>query len=381
MNNMNELEEILISHYKKYPCMQIQDAVKLIYQNEFAGGHLISNEAESLARLREEIVTGGQTQCHGDHGQGTCPLAQSVRPSCGEPLFEEIGNGLCRLNLRGLADRTVSLETVNRFFIYTSETIKGTIRVFEKKLGILLDCCDKGTLTFKRDEAEEYVSAYKKQGYPPVSHSAIYREMYHPAYRIVLSDFCRYFDIFCRIDELLKRAESSQYAKDHITVAVDGGSCSGKSTLAALLHKIYDCNLFHMDDFFLTPELRTEERLRETGGNVDYVRFKDEVINGIQSRRSFEYRIYDCSAKTMQQAVSVTPKKLNIVEGAYSMHPTLSDYYDLKIFLNIEADEQSRRILKRNGPVMHKRFMEEWVPKENAYFKKFDVASKCDLVF
>ena len=50
-----------------------------------------------------------------------------------------------------------------------------------------------------------------------------------------------------------------------MVVAIDGNSGAGKSTLAALIADVYDCNLFHMDDFFLRPEQRTEERLKETG--------------------------------------------------------------------------------------------------------------------
>ena len=33
----------LITHYEKYPEMQIQDAVKLLFQSEFGPGHLLSN--------------------------------------------------------------------------------------------------------------------------------------------------------------------------------------------------------------------------------------------------------------------------------------------------------------------------------------------------
>ena len=37
MHDTAELKKILFEHYKRYPCMQVQDMVKLIYQNEFAG--------------------------------------------------------------------------------------------------------------------------------------------------------------------------------------------------------------------------------------------------------------------------------------------------------------------------------------------------------
>ncbi|MDK2902990.1 hypothetical protein [Mahella sp.] len=183
-----------------------------------------------------------------------------------------------------------------------------------------------------------------------------------------------FFEIFCRIDSLME-------SHDTVNVAIDGNSGAGKSTLASLISSVYDCNIFHMDDFFLTPELKTEERLKEVGGNVDYVRFKQEVINGLHSKREFQYNIYDCKQKAFRQSVSVIPKKLNIIEGSYSMHPTLINNYDLKIFLYIDEKEQSLRILKRNGASMLKRFLYEWIPLENRYFKELNIREQSDLIF
>ena len=181
-------------------------------------------------------------------------------------------------------------------------------------------------------------------------------------------------DIYRRIDGLLN-------TKDKIIIAIEGNSAAGKSTLALLISNIYDCNLFHMDDYFLQPELKTEERLREVGGNVDYVRFKDAVIAGINSRRSFSYRAYDCKQMRLKELILVEPKKLSIIEGSYSMHPVFADNYDLKIFLQIGKKEQRNRILKRNGELMYKRYAEEWIPKENSYFFEFKIKEKCDKVY
>ena len=48
--------------------------------------------------------------------------------------------------------------------------------------------------------------------------------------------------------------------RDRVIVAIDGRCGSGKTTLAAKLQKQLHCSVFHMDDFFLRPEQRTEER-------------------------------------------------------------------------------------------------------------------------
>ena len=166
--------------------------------------------------------------------------------------------------------------------------------------------------------------------------------------------------IKARIDALLSE-------KPFVIIAIDGSAASGKSTLAEQLVQLYDCNLFHMDDFFLRPEQRTPERFAEVGGNVDYERFQEEVLLPLKSGNSFSYRPFDCSTFTLAAPVTVAPKKLNIIEGTYSHHPYFGNPYDLKILLTVDKETQRQRILERPA-FLHKRFFEEWIPMENRYF-------------
>lgn len=168
--------------------------------------------------------------------------------------------------------------------------------------------------------------------------------------------------------------------KDFLIIAIDGNCTAGKTTLAAGLAGIYDCNVFHMDDFFLRPAQRTAERFAQTGGNVDYERFSEEVLFPLRDKRPFSYRPFDCKTFTLSEAVHVTPKSLNIIEGTYSHHPFFNDPYDLKIFLSVTPEIQHQRILER--PVfLHKRFFEEWIPMEQQYFDGFGISYKSDFCF
>lgn len=352
------LKSVLIMHANLYPKMEIQDAVKLVYQNEFGGGHLIRDEQESFRRLTEEYAASRKTGL--GHQAG--------------PLFVNIGNGMCRLDLSVLEDRRLSIYTANRFFVNTANDIKGSIAGFEAKLDILWQCCWDGKLKYPPDDLEAYLEDYRNRGYPPVGHSATYKAAYKPAYRIVKAEYCAYLEVFRAIDALMASGR-------RVTVAIDGNSGAGKSALGALIAEVYDCNLFHMDHFFLRPEQRTEERLHETGGFVDYERFHREVIQGLECGRPFSYRVFDCGEMALGEEVRVEPKQLNIIEGSYSMHPTLAGYYDLKIFLQVAPEEQARRILRRNGEAMLKRFLSEWIPRENKYFEEMGIREQCHLVF
>jgi len=164
-----------------------------------------------------------------------------------------------------------------------------------------------------------------------------------------------------------------------IVIAIDGNCTAGKTTLAAALEKEYDCNVFHMDDFFLRPQQRTAQRYAEPGGNVDYERFLEEVLIPLQTGEPFSYRPFDCRTFTLSDAVEVIPKQLNIVEGTYSLHPYFGEVYDLKVFLSVCPELQRERILKRPA-FLHQRFFEEWIPMEEAYFCNLRVPSRSDLM-
>lgn len=163
-----------------------------------------------------------------------------------------------------------------------------------------------------------------------------------------------------RIDELMSH-------KKQVIVAIDGNCTAGKTTLAGKLAELYDCNVFHMDDFFLRPEQCTAERYAEVGGNVDYERFAEEVLIPLKDGKSFSYRPFDCSTFTLADPVTVAPKKLNIIEGTYCHHPYFGDPYDLKIFLTVSPEIQRQRILEQSS-FLHQRFFEEWIPMEQRYF-------------
>ncbi len=351
----SELRDLLLRQFKRCPEAQVCDTVKLLYQSEFAGGHLIEDASESLKRLNEECAS----------------LVYTTLAA--EEAFEDIGGSLCRMNLRSLTSLGITVETANRFFVETADSARGTLESFEFKLDVLLELCRNGELPLKPEIAETYIRELKKKGYPPVSHSEEYREAYAPAYRVVKAAYRDYIEVFGSIDSLLEQGGI-------VIVAIDGSCASGKSALASLIGGVYDCNIFHMDDFFLRPEQKTQQRLKETGGNVDYERFAAEIIKGITTGSEFSYRKYDCKAQKLGEPIPVKPKRLNVIEGSYSMHPSLIGFYGLKVFLGISAAAQSERILKRNGPDMHKRFIREWIPMENSYFEQMSIKEQANIV-
>ena len=166
---MEELMQILKAHAARYPEMEPTDAVKLIYQNEFGGGHLIRDEAACLVYLRREY--------------------DSTPKSPGLPLWEDIGNGIVRVNLAALAEERYHLDKLGQDFIRSAREHTGTVPSFEEKLARLRAMTEDGIFSFSPAELDAYLTKYRDQGYPPVSHSPRYRAAYAPAYRVVLKQY------------------------------------------------------------------------------------------------------------------------------------------------------------------------------------------------
>ena len=168
------LMSTLQAHARQYPLMRPCDAVKLIFQNEFGGGHMIRDAESSLRFLREECME----------------LARRAA----KPLCENIGNGYSRLNLAAIDTEQISLERVNEIFVASSRERSGSVEDFVAKLDILREVAREGVFSFSMEELEKYFNEYRERGYPVVSHSATYREAYHPAYRVIDSKYLNAID-------------------------------------------------------------------------------------------------------------------------------------------------------------------------------------------
>ena len=176
------------------------------------------------------------------------------------------------------------------------------------------------------------------------------------------------------------RVKARLTQQERVLIAIDGNACAGKTTLAAQWGELLEANVFHMDDYFLLPQMRTPERLAQPGGNVDAERFLSEVLLPASRGETAHVQKYDCHEDALLPALSVPPKRIAIVEGAYCLHPLLSAYYDIRVLYRIEPVLQSRRILARNGAEALKVFQSRWIPLENHYFTQLHIEDHCDFI-
>ena len=350
MGKCERTRELILEHYRKYPRLQIQDIFKFLYQSSFGCEHLVSELDTVTDNIQKEYEN---------------------KKAQGGELFDELDGEYCRVHLCAL-DRGLSAKTLGKLFCASAKDTGGGTSELERKLTVARELVYSGDILLDPCEFDSEACEWRASGYVALHHSLEFCECYAPSYRVISSRYVPYLQLFSKIDTRLSEGE--------LTLAIDGGSASGKTTLSEMLGELYDSNVFHMDDFFLRPEQRTAERYAEVGGNVDRERFLDEVLIPLKRKQSVGYRRFDCSTMTVTPAVEIAPRRLAVIEGAYSMHPELSLYYDLSVFLDISAELQRKRIEKRNTPNMARRFFDEWIPLEKVYFSQMMVAERCDMV-
>lgn len=156
--------DTLLAHFERYPRMEAQDAVKLIYQMEFGPEHLIRDEKKSLKTLEEEMA--------------------ALSADAEEALYVPIGNGLCRLNLRACLSRGIEAADINRLLCETAKGVSGDKKRFWQGVRVLQELADADETPFEPVLLDLFLARYPKTC-PPMHHSEMYRRFYQPAYRVV----------------------------------------------------------------------------------------------------------------------------------------------------------------------------------------------------
>lgn len=315
------IEEYFYLHKNRYELLP-EDEVKLLFQAHFGGGHFVSNLKSAEEYLESELNSISENE-FSDY--------QS---------YEPVSDKYARLHLSKLADVGISPKTAARVFAFSAE--KATD---EEKQSFIEDV--------EKLVDNAFAKKYLSDGVRAISHSDFYRKKYSPHYRVIARKCVKYFPLLKRIDELLSK-------KKRLVIGIDGKAGSGKSTLAKFLKDVYDADIIKADDFFVPKSEKTAERLKEIGGNIDYVRMKKEVFDHM-SDETLSYTPFVCSKQRLGEPKIIDLSGVTIIEGSYSSHPYFSYKFDVSVFCDIDDELQKKRIIARNGD-FSKKFFEEFIP-------------------
>lgn len=186
-----DLSATLARHAELYTKMEPADAVKLVYQSVFGGGHLVENEAESLRFLSEERAA------------ALLNAPDDARPAA----FEPIGFGFVRLHLSAREIAALPDGILNRAFVLSSRSPHGGMPLFSASIRVLCKAVERGVFPFSKAAFGDYLASYRAAGCPPARHSETYRRAYAPAYRVLSRAYASALGVLCQLDFVPSRSE------------------------------------------------------------------------------------------------------------------------------------------------------------------------------
>lgn len=323
-------------HRKKYPNMQVKDKIKLIYQSVLGPNHLGKDlqPIDVKTRLTKELQE---------------PFNQK------DNLYEWLSEEFLRINIGVYYKKRLAIDTLVDSFISSAKKIPYNQLELKKRL----------TEYLTNDDLKGY-------DYQPISHSEIYRNIYLPHYLVISKNHLPLEFKKIQLDNFLEQT------KEYTITALEGKCASGKTTLSGMLQDKY--TVIHMDDFFLDATRKTNDRLNEIGGNIDYELVKDNIVTIKQAwenrQELISIKVFDCTTQTYHQQELFLKNKI-ILEGVYSTHPYFKEQIDYVAYIYLDEKTQLARINQRK---MKDMFIKVWMPLENKYFDYYQIVDNCDII-
>lgn len=200
---METLKEIIIRNTNEYPNMEIEDAIKLVYQHTFGMDMNIDIEAEYKAAQKDPA----------------------------DYLCEDIGGGYYRVHLNGIPSGNLTIEKLADILARSkrgiNESAGGAAREaklqaeFEENLDDLYSVVREGYFNFDYKDYQKFMNNYIDAGYPALDHSSYYINQYEPHYVVVRQDILNaektsFSKVFLRIYD--KKVQSGEVTFSKIGV-------------------------------------------------------------------------------------------------------------------------------------------------------------------
>lgn len=168
---MKDIKQILLDHYHKYPLMQMEDFLKLLYQSHFGPRHMSSHP--SLERVKGYL-----------HQE-----LKEMETQADRVTLEDIGGGYVRIYLESILNEQFSIDEVAELFyesmVECAEASIEHLGSFRQSVNLLIQLIIEKFIPFELKPSNDLIDSYFQEGIRPIHHSKIYNQNYNPHYRVV----------------------------------------------------------------------------------------------------------------------------------------------------------------------------------------------------
>jgi uridine kinase len=154
-----------------------------------------------------------------------------------------------------------------------------------------------------------------------------------------------------------------------VFIGIDGFGGAGKSSLAdAIVAEIARASVVRVDDFW--------------GPNIaewDWDRFREQLLGPLLAGRPARYQIWNWADDLAGEWVDLPPGRVVVVEGVSSTRAAAGVPWDLTVWVEAPRAVRLQRALDRDGPELMRRWLEDWMPSEEAYAARERPQERVDL--
>ncbi|MCE2511265.1 MAG: uridine kinase [Acidimicrobiia bacterium] len=162
-------------------------------------------------------------------------------------------------------------------------------------------------------------------------------------------------------------------------VLIDGLGGAGKSVLAEALAGELGVPVIEGDDFYLPSVERQRAGIGSDaiGASYDWRRLERQVLAPLSRGKGARYQRFDWDSDRLGEWASVPGQDTVVVEGVYLLRDQLRHYASVSIWVETPREVRLARGIERDGETARSRWINEWMPAEDAYLSAMrpDVAA------
>ena len=179
-------------------------------------------------------------------------------------------------------------------------------------------------------------------------------------------------------------------------IGISGVDTSGKTMFADRLSRYLTTlgvksEILHVDDFHNPCALRRHgdnEREAYWHNAFNYRQIADEILEPLRANGKVDAKVLCLNLDTDKyenlRHYRVDGETILLIEGVLLFRPPLDDYFDGRIFLNIDFDEVMRRVKVRDVPkygvAILDKYREKYIPVQMRYLNECAPDKSCDIL-
>ena len=169
----SSFRQVVMFHLERYPAMEIEDLYKLAFQAAMGNEHAAPSREMAKQWLEHELATLGAMS--------------------GGVLIEPLsaGGSLVRVNLRAVIDQGADTAELLDAFLRTAVEFEGSHEKLSEYWKTVEAMAAAREIPFEKERIQGMWKKMESAGFPALRHSKTYRDLYQPAYRVVLVEFLR----------------------------------------------------------------------------------------------------------------------------------------------------------------------------------------------